>query len=69
MKKIYDTPEMEVFNFETTESVMDSCSAYTSCSADGCSLDCPAENMSCPAECIIYGACVSDINLSSVEQN
>lgn len=76
MKKLYETPEMEVFNFETTDTIMDTeiCPGDTaSCPGDtgvcpmhtgGCELECLMDGGS---ECIIHNAnCPSDCILDGI---
>lgn len=78
MKKMYETPEMEVFNFETTDIIMDGCNECTTntgscdveCPLDGdCGMDtvgCILDDPNCPSECFLDGICIPDINPSRV---
>lgn len=71
MKKLYETPEMEVFNFETTDEIMDSCTGDCPTNTN-CDVECPTDGESgcmiydpnCPSECFLDGLCLTDINIS-----
>lgn len=64
MKKEYESPEMEVYEFEATDEVMDTCTTdnFGECIGDMTDV-CVLDGTS---GCILDGVCVGDVPVSNV---